>query len=402
MMYVLTNSLCFFFSGNEADLINKVASDVLAVLGFTPSNDFDNFVGIGSQITEIKSKLSLQSEEVKVIGIVGPAGIGKTTIARVLYDQLSPDFPFSTFLENIRGSYEKPCGKDYQLKLRLQKHLLSEMFNQRDIEVRHLGVAQEILSGKKVLVVLDEVDRWWQLEEMAKQREWFGPGSIIIITTEDRKPLKQLKLGIDHIYKMKFPDIIESLQIFCHYAFGQKSPDNGFERLTWQVTGLAGNLPIGLKVMGSYLRGMSMDYWIEALPRLRSSLDGEIESTLRLSYDGLTEKDKALFLHIACFFESSHVDYVKRCLEKSGMEVNHGLQVLSDKSLISIENGYVKMHSLLQQMGREIVKIQSLEEPGRRQFLWDANAITDVLEESTVSLIFFLISCSLMFPWFVI
>ncbi|XP_013620853.1 PREDICTED: disease resistance protein TAO1-like isoform X2 [Brassica oleracea var. oleracea] len=69
--------------GNEADLINKVASDVLAVLGFTPSNDFDNFVGIGSQITEIKSKLSLQSEEVKVIGIVGPAGIGKTTIQHV-------------------------------------------------------------------------------------------------------------------------------------------------------------------------------------------------------------------------------------------------------------------------------------------------------------------------------
>ncbi|CAN6809499.1 unnamed protein product [Brassica oleracea] len=68
--------------GNEADLINKVASDVMALLGFTPTNDFDDFVGIGARVREIKSKLMLQSEQVKVIGIFGPVGIGKTTTAR--------------------------------------------------------------------------------------------------------------------------------------------------------------------------------------------------------------------------------------------------------------------------------------------------------------------------------
>ncbi|KAF3540963.1 hypothetical protein F2Q69_00018999 [Brassica cretica] len=243
--------------GNEADLINKVALDVTAVLGFTPSKDFDDFVGIGAHITEIKSKLILQSEEFKVIVVSGPAGIGKTTTARVLYNQLSPGFPFSTFLENIRGSYEKPCGNDYQLKLRLQENLLSEIFNQKDIEVRHLGVAQQRLSDKKVLVVLDEVDSWWQLEEMANKHGWFGPGSMLIITTEDRRLLKKLRLGIDHIYEMKFPTRKESLQIFCKYAFGQKSPDYGFESLARVVTGLAGDLPLGLKgtetVLGIYL-----------------------------------------------------------------------------------------------------------------------------------------------------
>ena len=47
------------------------------------------------------------------------------------------------------------------------------------------------------------------------------------------------------------------------------------------------------------------------------------------------------------------------------------------------------MHRLLKQMGREIVKKQSLEEPGKRQFLWDANEIFDVLEGNTVSFFFF-------------
>ncbi|KAH0895942.1 LOW QUALITY PROTEIN: hypothetical protein HID58_045510, partial [Brassica napus] len=201
-------------SGNEADLINKVASDVTAVLGFTPSKDFDDFVGTEYQVTEIKSKLILQSEEIKVIALVGPAGIGKTTTARVLYNQLSPCFPFNTFLENIRGSYEKPCGNDYQLKK----------------TCRHLGVAQQMLSGKKVLVVLDEVDSRWQLEEMANQRGWVGPGSIVIITTEDKKLLKSLGLGTNHMYEMIFPASTWALQIFCQYAFGQNSPDYGFTR----------------------------------------------------------------------------------------------------------------------------------------------------------------------------
>ncbi|CAF1888271.1 unnamed protein product, partial [Brassica napus] len=378
-----------FVSDNEADLIDKVASDVTAVLCFSPSKDFDDFVGIRARITEIKSKLILQSEQVQMIVLVGPAGIGKTTTATVLYNQLSPNFQFSTFLENIRGNYEKPCGNDYQLKLSLQKKLLAEILNQKDIEVRHLGVAQQRLSDKKVLVVLDEVDSWWQLEATAYQRGWVGPGSIIIITTEDRKLLKTLRLGINrinHIYEMKYPTEDESLQIFCQYAFGQYIPDNCFEGLAWEVTRLAGDLPLGLKVMGSYLRGMSRDEWIEALPRLRSSLDREIESTLRFSYDGLSDKDQALFLHIACFFSCSlwNVDSVKRCLANCGLDVNHGLQVLADKSLIYIVyKGCVEMHSLLQKMGREIVKKQSLEEPGKRQFLMDTEEISEVLEKNT-------------------
>ena len=93
--------------------------------------------------------------------------------------------------------------------------MLSQIFNQRDMEVGHLRVAQELVSGIKVLVVLDEMDSLWQLEEMANKHGWFGPGSMLIITTEDRKLLKQLRLGINHIDEMKYPTRNEALEIFC-------------------------------------------------------------------------------------------------------------------------------------------------------------------------------------------
>ncbi|KAL1210731.1 Disease resistance-like protein DSC2 [Cardamine amara subsp. amara] len=369
---------------NEAILIEKIASDVTSVLGITPSRDFDDFIGMEARITEINSLLSLQSDEVRVIGIWGPAGIGKTSTARVLYNQLSRGFPFSTFIENIKGIYARPCYDEYPLKLRLQKKLLSKIFKQKDIEVGHLGVVQEKLRDKKVLVVLDEVDSLWQLNATANKPEWFGPGSRIIITTEDRKLFKAP--GINHIYKMEFPSTDEALQIFCLYAFGQKFPYDGFEELAWEVTKLAGQLPLGLEVMGSYLKGMSMDEWIDALPRLRSSLDGKIESTLRYSYDVLSDKDKALFLYIACFFVGFEVDRFKRCLANNGLDVNHGFQILAQKSLISTtDNGLLKMHSLLAKMGREIVYKESIDNPGKRKFFMNSTEICDLLDENTGS-----------------
>ena len=187
------------------------------------------------------------------------------------------------------------------------------------------------------------------------------------------------------MYEMKYPTRNESLEIFCQYAFGRKYPDNGFESLAREVTWIAGDLPLGLRVMGSYLRGMSRDEWIEALPWLRLTLDREIESTLRFSYNALRDNERTLFLHIACFFTGVCVDSFKRYFANRSLEVNHGLEVLAQKSLISIEDERVKMHRLLRQMGREIVKKQSMKNPGKPLYLTGTNEIYDVLDEDTVS-----------------
>ncbi|KFK41472.1 hypothetical protein AALP_AA2G135300 [Arabis alpina] len=347
----------------------------------TPSPDSDRLIGMGAHMERMQLLLRLDLDEVRMIGIWGQAGIGKSTIARFLFNQLSNSFQLSAIMVNTKGSYPKPCLDEGSAQLQLQNQMLSQMINHEDVMITHLGAAEERLKDKNVLLVLDDVDRLAQLDALARKVQWFGPRSRIIITTEDLKLLKAH--GINHIYKVAFPSTTEALEMFCMYAFDQKSPKDGFMELSLQITYLAGNLPLGLKVMGSYFRGMSKEEWTRVLPRLRNRLDGEIESILKFSYDDLCDEDKDLFLHIACFFNHGVIKKVEEHLANKFLNVRQGLHVLAEKSLISTTSDKIEMHNLLAQLGKEIVRKQYDGEPGKRQFLVDDKDIYKVFTDPT-------------------
>ncbi|EOA19850.1 hypothetical protein CARUB_v10000100mg [Capsella rubella] len=174
------------------------------------------------------------------------------------------------------------------------------------------------------------------------------------------------------MYKVAYPSKQEALTIFCQHAFNQSSPSDDFKALATEFSALAGHLPLGLRVLGSFMRGKSKEEWEFSLPTLKHRLDGEIEKVLKVGYNGLHKDDKALFLHIACLFSGHHENYVKEMVipPNNDSDVGFGLEVLANKSLIQkYENGIVEMHSLLRQLGREVVREQSIYEPGKRQFL---------------------------------
>ncbi|XP_010528908.1 PREDICTED: putative disease resistance protein At4g11170 [Tarenaya hassleriana] len=366
---------------NEAHMIEKIVADISNKLNFTPSKDFENIVGIDAHIASLSSLLCSRTEEAVVVGIWGPAGIGKTTIARALYNRIRGNFQRSCFMEDVKASNKLDS---YCSKLNFQRKLLSQILDQENVRVDHLGAVRERLENQNALIVLDDVDDIEQLSTLANHARWFGSGSRIIVTTRDRRLLR--KHGITRMYEVEFPSRDEALQIFCRYAFGKNSPPSGFRNLAAEVVSLAGHLPLGLKVLGSFSRGMDESEWMQTIPILRTRLDGEIEKSLRISYDGLNDDDKATFLHIACLFNGENVDRVVQLLAHSGLHVDLGLKVLSERSLIHIStdiNRRISMHDLVQQLGREIVRKQSILEPGKRQFLVDADEICDVLTDNS-------------------
>ncbi|VYS62975.1 unnamed protein product [Arabidopsis thaliana] len=266
---------------SEAAMVVKIANDVSNKL-FPLPKGFGDLVGIEDHIEAIKLKLYLESKEARImVGIWGQSGIGKSTIGRALYSQLSIQFHHRAFV-----TYKSTSGSDVSgMKLSWEKELLSEILGQKDIKIEHFGVVEQRLKHKKVLILLDDVDNLEFLKTLVGKAEWFGSGSRIIVITQDRQLLKAHE--IDLIYEVKLPSQGLALKMICRSAFGKDSPPDDYRELAVEVVELAGNLPLGLSVLGSSLKGRDKDEWEKMMPRLRKDSDDKIEEILRVGYDRL-------------------------------------------------------------------------------------------------------------------
>ncbi|KAM5551800.1 hypothetical protein ABKV19_026581 [Rosa sericea] len=364
---------------HQTKLIEEIVNHILKKSVYTSSSVDKGLIGMESRIDDLLSNyIFAQLGGVRFIGIHGMRGIGKTTVARAIYDEICQGFYRSCFLSNVRE-----MSKNNGL-VSLQEKLLSSilMAKVENIEDEYTGAAmiERRLCRIKVLVVIDDVDQLSQLEKLAGSRNWFGPGSRIIITTTDIQLLKAH--DVDATYKAYGLNCDETLQLLSLKAFKKCSPPEDYLQLCYHILGYAQGLPLALVVLGSFLFGRSTDEWASAIDRLKNTPDKRIIEVLRISFDGLDEKDKEIFLHIACFYKGKDKDRVTQILDYCKLNPVIGLSVLADRCLITISNNELSMHDLLQEMGWEIVREQSPEEPGKRSRLWSHEDINTVLKRN--------------------
>ena len=99
----------------------------------------------------------------------------------------------------------------------------------------------------------------------------------------------------------------------------------------------------------------------------------------------MEETEKKIFLDIAFFFKGEDKDHVINILQTPRYKPSIDIDVLVEKSLITIFNNYLWMHDLLQELGRQIVHSESPEQPGSRSRLCLKDDVLHVLKNSTVS-----------------
>ncbi|KAF8029256.1 hypothetical protein BT93_E1814 [Corymbia citriodora subsp. variegata] len=77
----------------------------------------------------------------------------------------------------------------------------------------------------------------------------------------------------------------------------------------------AKGIPLALEVLGSLLCATTEDVWESTLMKLSRIPDKKINNVLKVSYDGLDENEKEIFLHIASFFNGWAREYARKVLD---------------------------------------------------------------------------------------
>ncbi|XP_070678112.1 disease resistance protein Roq1-like [Malus domestica] len=239
-----------------------------------------DLVGMDSRVNEVISCLDMGLNNVCMLGIWGMGGMGKTTIAEVVFDRIRSQFDAYSFLANVREVTEK------QGLVHLQKQLLSDILFESSVDVHniHMRISKirQRLRARMVLIILDDVDQLEQLEALCGH-SWFGSGSRIIITSRDEHLLRTY--GVDKMYKVKPLTDAEALQLFCRKAFKKDQVGEDFLELSKNVVEYANGLPLAIEVFGSFLFGRSVEVWSSALGRLTENPDRRITDVLKVSFD---------------------------------------------------------------------------------------------------------------------
>ncbi|KAH0777620.1 hypothetical protein KY290_009031 [Solanum tuberosum] len=317
----------------------------------------------------------MEINNVRIVGIWGAGGIGKTTIAKAIFDTLSDQFETACFLGNVKENANKN-----QLHS-LQNTLLSELLRKKDDHVNdeYVGkcMIQSRLCSMKVLIVLDDIDHGDHLEYLAGDVGWFGNGSRVIVTTRNRKLIE----NTDAIYKVPTLPDDEAMQLFNQHAFKKEVPDECFKMFSLEVLNQANGLPLALKVWGSLLHKKGVDKWKKIVDKIKKNSNSEIFEKLKISYDGLESDEQKIFLDIACFFRRYRRKEVLKIVESYDSGAEYILDVLIDKSLVFIEYGdQIEMHDLIEDMGKYIVKMQ--KDSGKPSRIWNVKDFEDVMMDN--------------------
>ncbi|KAB2063948.1 hypothetical protein ES319_A10G254200v1 [Gossypium barbadense] len=193
---------------SETEYIQDIVDDVTRkLMNSAPRITSEKLVGIDDQKNMLLGLI--EQADIRVIGFWGMGGIGKTTLANAVYEEVSPKFECRLFLKDVSEKIKNQGDES------LRNELLSKLLDEKEICIDTPFISypyQDRLNNKKVLLVLDDVRDPDQIDFMGVK--YFGTGSKILVTSRDRQVLRNGRA--DHIHEVKKLNKKDSLQLFFY------------------------------------------------------------------------------------------------------------------------------------------------------------------------------------------
>ncbi|XP_039167785.1 disease resistance protein RUN1-like [Eucalyptus grandis] len=336
-------------------------------------------VGVDSHVQGIMAKLKVDyrngqavkigDSSVTVVGIFGIPGVGKTVLAKYVYNQLYHLFDACSFLGAIQAEI------DHHGILSVQNNLISDLdkgnakkFDSSEKALLHI---RKNFCTVKVLVLLDDVTNHEQLSALVGELDWLGPGSRVILTSQTQDVL--ININGAEIFVLEPMKQDEALKLFHRHAFGTDSPYEDYNKLSTDIVAATGRLPLALEVTGSSLFLVkSKKAWRETLTALEVAPHKRVREALEKSYNNLDESAQQIFLDIACFSNGMDERIPHNIWGVDNYFPSTSIQALQARCFVEIgEDKKLLVHEILKKFGQEIVKNENRNEPFKRSWLCD-------------------------------
>ncbi|OMO74873.1 Disease resistance protein [Corchorus olitorius] len=269
------------------------------------SSDILGGVGLDLGKSKVK-KMLIGRDDLNVVGIWGIGGSGKTTLAH----EVCKDNQVRSYFNNKILFLTVSQSPDIeQLRARIWGFITGNEamgYSTSSFLAPRGKLPSEWGSGPRTLVVLDDV---WS-ESVLEQLVFQIPTYKTLVVSRFKFPTRL----VGEVYEVELLRDDESMSLFCHSAFGQKSiPPSADETLVKQIVNECKGLPLALKVIGASLRDQPEMYWASARKRLlrgepiSEAHQNKLLERMAISVEYLNKTVKECFLDLGSFPEDKKI-----------------------------------------------------------------------------------------------
>ncbi|XP_047965788.1 putative late blight resistance protein homolog R1B-16 [Salvia hispanica] len=273
------------------------------------SRSKSDLVGVDAILLKLKDRLTNSEKRVKIVPLVGMGGIGKSTLARKLYEDSCTVSHFDycgwaviSQVPNMREiMLSLLCGPDEKVS--------DELIGCGENELRE--ILYKRLFGRTYIIVLDDI---WSTKVWDEIRMYFpdnSNGSRIVITTRESDVAKHV-VGSKSLHHVRLLNKSASRDLLCQIVFGEEDCPDELQEVAAKIGSDCSGLPLAIHVIGGLLSKLerSRDVWENVSTDVKASIvesDEHFSNILSLSYNHLPIHLKPCFLYMGAFPEDYEI-----------------------------------------------------------------------------------------------